>query len=220
MKSYASYPSLFDSSRFFLSAPSTSTSKLHYNQPLQSQTGYRSRSNISIMLSTRVLSRSLLRSARPKSTTFFTPRRMITTESIPASSADSILAAQRLVRPVSPHLTIYQPQLTWYLSMTTRITGVALSGVFYLYAIGYVLVSPFGVDMSVANASKKWGEFNGAVKAAVKAPLAACFSFHFWNGIRHLVWDTGRELTVRGVYRTGYGVLGLTALSTLGLLVV
>ncbi|KAK6509790.1 cytochrome b subunit of succinate dehydrogenase, Sdh3p [Arthrobotrys musiformis] len=172
------------------------------------------------MLSTRVLSRGLLRSARPRSTAFFTPRRMITTESIPASDASSILAAQRLLRPVSPHLSIYQAQLTWYMSMTTRITGVALSGVFYLYAIGYVLASPFGVDMSVANVSKKWGELNGAIKTAVKAPLAACFGYHFWNGVRHLVWDTGRELTVRGVYRTGYGVLGLTALSTLGLLVI
>ncbi|KAF3932967.1 hypothetical protein ABW20_dc0103014 [Dactylellina cionopaga] len=156
------------------------------------------------MLSTRVLSRGLLR--------------MLTTESVPASSASSILAAQRLIRPVSPHLTIYQPQLTWYLSMFTRITGVTISGIFYLYAIGYVLVSPFGVNMSIANVSKKWGELSAPLKVAVKAPLAVCFSFHFWNGIRHLVWDTGRELTVRGVYRTGYGVLGLTVASTLGLL--
>ncbi|EPS39934.1 hypothetical protein H072_6349 [Dactylellina haptotyla CBS 200.50] len=144
---------------------------------------------------------------------------MITTESVPASSADSILASQRLNRPVSPHLTIYQPQLTWYLSMTTRITGVGLSGIFYLYTIGYVFLSPFGVDMSIANISRKWGEMGTAVKMAVKAPIAAMFGFHFWNGVRHLVWDTGRELTVRGVYRTGYGVLGLTAASTLGLLV-
>lgn len=35
----------------------------------------------------------------------------------------------RLKRPMSPHLTIYQRQLTSMLSITHRGTGVALSGV-------------------------------------------------------------------------------------------
>jgi len=35
----------------------------------------------------------------------------------------------RLNRPMSPHLAIYQPQLTTILSITHRATGVALSGV-------------------------------------------------------------------------------------------
>lgn len=34
----------------------------------------------------------------------------------------------RLQRPMSPHLTIYKPQLTTMLSITHRGTGVALSG--------------------------------------------------------------------------------------------
>lgn len=40
----------------------------------------------------------------------------------------TLLNEQRSIRPNSPHLTIYQPQLTWYLSVLTRITGVGLSG--------------------------------------------------------------------------------------------
>lgn len=35
----------------------------------------------------------------------------------------------RLLRPMSPHLAIYKPQLTSMLSITHRMTGVALSGV-------------------------------------------------------------------------------------------
>lgn len=35
----------------------------------------------------------------------------------------------RLHRPMSPHLTIYKPQLTSMLSITHRGTGVALSGI-------------------------------------------------------------------------------------------
>src|SRR5271154_4068855 len=54
--------------------------------------------------------------------------RPLTTESIPASEAGSIIAAQRKHRPISPHLTIYKPQITWYLSMIHRITGAVLSG--------------------------------------------------------------------------------------------
>ncbi|KAF3919073.1 hypothetical protein ABW21_db0203781 [Orbilia brochopaga] len=173
------------------------------------------------MLSTKVISRSFLRT-RPKATTlntsFFTPRRLVATESVPASSASSILASQRLNRPISPHLTIYQPQLTWYLSSLNRITGVTAAGIFYLFTIGYAFSKPLGIDMSAANVSRKWSELSTPIKLAVKAPLAAAFSFHCWNGVRHLVWDAGKELSVRGVYRTGYAVLGLTAFSTVGLL--
>jgi succinate dehydrogenase (ubiquinone) cytochrome b560 subunit len=54
--------------------------------------------------------------------------RPLTTESIPANEAGSIIASQRKNRPTSPHLSIYKPQITWYLSMTHRITGAILSG--------------------------------------------------------------------------------------------
>jgi succinate dehydrogenase (ubiquinone) cytochrome b560 subunit len=51
-----------------------------------------------------------------------------------ASSAQSpdaeseILRQQRKLRPVSPHLTIYEPQMTWVLSGLHRITGAAIGG--------------------------------------------------------------------------------------------
>jgi succinate dehydrogenase (ubiquinone) cytochrome b560 subunit len=58
----------------------------------------------------------------------FNQYRPLSTESIPANEAESIIAAQRKHRPISPHLSIYQPQITWYLSMFNRITGAILSG--------------------------------------------------------------------------------------------
>lgn len=57
-----------------------------------------------------------------------TQYRPLTTESIPAAEASSIVAAQRLHRPISPHLSIYKPQIPWMLSMMNRITGAVLSG--------------------------------------------------------------------------------------------
>lgn len=57
----------------------------------------------------------------------------------------------RLSRPMSPHLTIYKPQLTTLLSITHRGTGVALSGVtaglgackFCFFILNYLFVSIF-----------------------------------------------------------------------------
>lgn len=37
-----------------------------------------------------------------------------------------LLRQQRLVRPKSPHLTIYEPQMTWVMSGFHRITGCAV----------------------------------------------------------------------------------------------
>ena len=54
--------------------------------------------------------------------------RPLTTESIPDNEAGSIIAAQRKNRPISPHLGIYKPQVTWYLSGFNRIAGAVLSG--------------------------------------------------------------------------------------------
>lgn len=93
-----------------------------------------------------------------------------------------------------------------------------MSGPLYLFAIGYTLSPVFGWDLSGNNLVKKWSEFGTATKTALKAPIAFIFSFKCWNGMRHLVWDTAKELSVRGVYRTGYGVLALSAVSTVGLL--
>ena len=50
--------------------------------------------------------------------------------------------------------------------------------------------------------------------------LLFCWSwallYHLCNGIRHLVWDTGRGFDLKSAYASGYGVIGasiaLTAL--------
>jgi succinate dehydrogenase (ubiquinone) cytochrome b560 subunit len=47
--------------------------------------------------------------------------------------------------------------------------------------------------------------------------FALPFAFHSWNGIRHLVWDTGAAFTNKQVIVTGWGVVGLTVVTALGL---
>lgn len=51
----------------------------------------------------------------------------------------------------------------------------------------------------------------------VKMGLALPFTFHSFNGIRHLVWDTGAQMKNQQVVNTGWAVVGLTVVSALGL---
>lgn len=54
-----------------------------------------------------------------------------------AQSAEDFWAKnKRLRRPMSPHLTIYKPQITSLLSVTHRGTGVALAGLLYGLGLG------------------------------------------------------------------------------------
>lgn len=39
-------------------------------------------------------------------------------------------------------------------------------------------------------------------------------SFHFFNGIRHLVWDTGRGFELKAVYASGWLALAASVLLT------
>ena len=59
-----------------------------------------------------------------------------------------------------------------------------------------------------------FGSLPVVVKVLMKFGIAIPFTFHSFNGVRHLIWDTGRELSNKGVQRTGYTVIGLTLLSS------
>ncbi|ETS65033.1 hypothetical protein PaG_00486 [Moesziomyces aphidis] len=131
-----------------------------------------------------------------------------------------LLNEQRAKRPSSPHFTIYQPQITWYLSIINRITGTGLSVLLYAYFAAYAGYPLFGSAEALSSASLT--DFVATLpvwfKTAVKVPLALAFSFHSLNGLRHLAWDWGYALTLKGVYSTAYVVMGATAISTLALL--
>nr|KAG5688276.1 hypothetical protein BaRGS_007916 [Batillaria attramentaria] len=47
-----------------------------------------------------------------------------------------------------------------------------------------------------------------------KLILAFPVTYHFLNGIRHLAWDAGVGFGLSTLYKTGYFVMGLTALVT------
>ncbi|KDQ58973.1 hypothetical protein JAAARDRAFT_715234 [Jaapia argillacea MUCL 33604] len=140
--------------------------------------------------------------------------RTIQTTSLPPSAAREILNKQRLFRPSSPHFTIYQPQLTWLSSIVNRVTGAALSSLMYAFALAYLAFPTIFSGENIVGVVEQlptWAKYSG------KAILAAPFSFHALNGIRHLGWDIGFFLNLKTCYQAGYAVLIGTAAGTVGL---
>ncbi|KAI5809367.1 succinate dehydrogenase cytochrome b subunit [Pyronema omphalodes] len=132
---------------------------------------------------------------------------------IQPSTAHRLLASQRLHRPLSPHLTIYDPHQTWFsASVWTRITGLTLSGLTYLFFITYATGSFHGISLGMV------GEFSKEMKMGIKVIVAGLLGYHFWNGVRHLVWDSGRGLGRGQVGRSGV-LVGVLVMVTVGGLV-
>ncbi|KAJ2297059.1 cytochrome b subunit of succinate dehydrogenase, Sdh3p, partial [Coemansia sp. RSA 2705] len=129
-------------------------------------------------------------------------------------SQAAVAERARKNRPVSPNLGIYQPQMSWVLSGLHRNTGVLVAGAAYLYTAAFGLAPMFGVDLGSVTAAATVASMPTPLLLAVKALVSSSLSFHCFNGIRHLWWDTGRSVSNKGVFNTGYAVLGATALAT------
>jgi succinate dehydrogenase (ubiquinone) cytochrome b560 subunit len=141
------------------------------------------------------------------------------TSTVVDAAADSPLVKQRRNRPVSPHLGIYQPQITWIPSMLNRLTGIAMSGPFYLFGIGYLVAPALGWHLESAVLAASFGAWPVAAKVAVKALAAFPFVFHSLNGLRHLAWDFGKQITNQQVKTTGWVMIGATVVTSLYLAV-
>lgn len=113
----------------------------------------------------------------------------------------------RLGREMSPHLTIYKPQLTSMLSITHRGTGVVLSCA--VWGLGLAaLISPQDIASYVSVIEGL--HLSSGTLTAIKFILAYPFAYHTANGIRHLLWDTGRFLKIKQVYSTGYAMVAIS----------
>lgn len=137
------------------------------------------------------------------------------------------------LRPVSPHVQIYQPQLTWVMSIAHRVTGAGLAGgttfqsaniigisSLFNFAVGiygasiWYALAPFSSSAVVSAVAA----LPGVALFAGKFLVAAPYSYHFFNGVRHLLWDAKFALTLKGVYASGYATQAATVASTLYLL--
>jgi len=109
---------------------------------------------------------------------------------------------RRTGRPLSPHLQIYQPQITSGISIFHRFTAVGLAGGFavlvaWLFCLAWMpeWYGPF-TDILISPAGRfflfgwTWAYF-----------------FHIGATLRHLAWDMCLGLSLKSVYLTGYLML-------------
>ena len=125
-----------------------------------------------------------------------------------ASTFDDVM--NPVERPLSPHLQIYQPQLTSVLSITHRGTGIFLS--FGLLFIPFWLLNAMAGPARYAVLQAHLAAWYGQL---LLCTFAFSFFYHLCNGIRHLFWDAGFGFSLPAVYRSGYLTVAVSLLLTL-----
>jgi succinate dehydrogenase / fumarate reductase cytochrome b subunit len=113
-------------------------------------------------------------------------------------------------RPLSPHLSIYKPQLTSVLSITHRGMGLALS--VGSLALVWWLVAAASSDAAYAAAQSFWGSWLGVL---LLLGWTYALFFHLCNGIRHLFWDAGWGFELKTTYASGWTVVAASVVLTL-----
>ncbi|MGR3622768.1 succinate dehydrogenase, cytochrome b556 subunit [Pseudophaeobacter sp.] len=119
-------------------------------------------------------------------------------------------------RPLSPHLSIYRPQMTSMSSILTRITGNAL-------IISVMLVVWWLLAAATSSAYFDW--VNGILTSwfgdVVLTLSALGIWFHFLAGLRHLYFDAGHGLDIETAEKLGWGmIIGSVVLTAITVLVV
>jgi succinate dehydrogenase / fumarate reductase, cytochrome b subunit len=115
-------------------------------------------------------------------------------------------------RPLSPHLQIYRWQITMTLSILHRVTGFGL-------ALGALLVTWW--LLAAAQGEAQFDAFHAFAQSLIGKLMIFgwvwSFVFHFLNGIRHLVWDTGRGFTIKQAANSAWLVLILSVIGALAI---
>ena len=116
-------------------------------------------------------------------------------------------------RPISPFMIgpYYKPQLSSILSIPHRASGVFLSVFGSLLMIYWLLALSQG-PAAYHHAMLRITSIPGMLLLA-----ALCFAiyYHFFNGLRHLIWDTGRMLEIEQANRAAVVVLVCSAVAAL-----
>jgi succinate dehydrogenase / fumarate reductase cytochrome b subunit len=113
-------------------------------------------------------------------------------------------------RPLSPHLSIYRPQLTSMTSILTRITGNAML-ISSLLIVWWFLAAASGSDT--------FATANGFLTSWF-GDLVLLFSvlglwYHTLAGVRHLIWDNAVMMDVPTAEKLGWACIGGSVVLTL-----
>lgn len=119
-------------------------------------------------------------------------------------------------RPLSPHLTIYRPQMTSISSILVRITGTGL-------LVGALLVVWW--FLAAATSAAYFETVDGLITSFIGDIVMALSAWALWyhalGGLRHLYWDTGRGMEVETAEKLGLMmIVASVVLTILTLLIV
>ena len=115
-------------------------------------------------------------------------------------------------RPLSPHLSVYRPQISMVSSILTRITGISLlvGGLLVIWWFLAAATSPEAFALADGILTSWLGDL------VMLGSLWALW-YHSLTGLRHLYWDTGRGLDLPTAKMLGwvavFGSFILTALT-------
>lgn len=105
-------------------------------------------------------------------------------------------------RPLSPHMQVYRPQLTSMLSILHRATGIALS-LGTLLLVWWLIAAVTG-PTAFDNVQSFIGSIVGRI---LLFGWSYALFYHLCNGIRHLVWDSGKGFELNTAYASGWLVV-------------
>lgn len=95
--------------------------------------------------------------------------------------------SKKVERPLSPHLQVYRPMLSMMMSITHRITGVALYAGSILLVWWFVAAAQSDAYFDLVQAF--FGHWFGRL---VLFGFSWALMHHALGGLRHFVWDLGR----------------------------
>lgn len=90
-------------------------------------------------------------------------------------------------RPLSPHLTVYRWPITMTLSILHRMTGFALTVGLVAFAVWLQAIA-----WDVIPYTTFYEATHGVLGQLLLLGWLFSFFFHLCNGVRHLIWDSGR----------------------------
>jgi succinate dehydrogenase / fumarate reductase cytochrome b subunit len=111
---------------------------------------------------------------------------------------------------MSPYMLgpYYKFQISSLLSITFRVFGVLLTVVGAPLAIAWVVCLALGEDTFEAYRNFLTGFIGQSL--VLLCLFGLCY--HLCNGIRHMIWDTGRAFSMESVRRGGYLMIAASVL--------
>ena len=113
------------------------------------------------------------------------------------------------MKNISPHVQIYKFPLTALSSITNRITGLGLSGMY----IGLGTAFLFNQNQKLID---KYDKSSQIIKTSINYMILFPNIYHTYGGLRHFIWDKYPQyITNKVVHKSSIALFSVSILSTI-----